>query len=133
MEKKNRRPDLILAAGITAIGFLILVVVLVSARPGKVVTVSVDGQCVAELKLDKNTEYTIEGYDGGSNLLVIQNGSAWIEEASCPDGLCRKMGKISRSGQSIICLPNRVVVAIENASSAEATEEDGGDVDSVVR
>ena len=40
----------------------------------------------------------------------------FLKDTSCPDHLCEKMGRISSSGQSIICLPNRVVVEITGAA-----------------
>ena len=55
----------------------------------------------------------IDGYQGGQNHLVIQDGCARIEEADCPDKLCVKQGTVSESGESLVCLPNRVVVAVK--------------------
>ncbi len=75
-------------------------------------TVSVDGEEVARFDLDRNTEYLITGYGGGVNRLIIRDGNAWIEEASCPDKLCVRQGRISREGEMIICLPNRVTAEI---------------------
>ncbi len=43
-----------------------------------------------------------------------------MDKADCPDKLCVKQGKISKSGESIICLPHKVVVKI----SAEERESD---------
>ena len=59
------------------------------------------------------------------NLLIIEDGYAYIKEASCPDGLCVHQGKINKSGEMIVCLPNEVVVTVEGP-------EDSG-VDSVVK
>ncbi len=74
--------------------------------------VSVDGTEIARFDLRQETEYRISGYGGGQNRLVIRGGEAWIEEASCPDKLCVRQGRIRRGGETIICLPNRVVVEI---------------------
>ena len=35
-----------------------------------------------------------------------------MTHADCPDQICVKTGSISRSGQSIVCAPNRVVVTV---------------------
>ena len=77
------------------------------------------------LPLSEDTEVTIEGVDGGENLLVIQDGTAKIESASCPDGICVRHYAISRDGESIICLPNRVVVTIRGGEK--------GDVDALYK
>ena len=60
-----------------------------------------------------------------SNVVVISGGTVSVTEASCKNQVCVKHGAISRPGESIVCLPNRMVVRIENSS------EEGGGYDSV--
>ncbi|HHV63465.1 MAG TPA: NusG domain II-containing protein [Peptococcaceae bacterium] len=43
----------------------------------------------------------------------IEHGLVWVEDSSCPDKVCIRTGKISKPGQSIVCLPNKTVVTIE--------------------
>ena len=50
----------------------------------------------------------------------VENGEIFIEEAQCPDSVCIKTGKISREGESIICVPNQIVITIEGDSSVDA-------------
>ncbi len=76
------------------------------------VSVSVDGQEIARFDLDQDTEYLIPGYAGGTNRLIVRDGQAWVEEASCPDKLCVHQGRIRRTGEMIICLPNRMTAEI---------------------
>ena len=64
------------------------------------------------LRRDCTDTFEITGVDGGTNLLVIRDGAAWIEEADCPDALCVGMGRVRRVGQSVVCLPHKVVVEI---------------------
>ena len=59
------------------------------------------------------------------NVVVINGGSVAVSEASCKNQVCVKHGSISRPGESIVCLPNRLVVRIDNGS------EEGGGYDSV--
>ena len=59
------------------------------------------------------------------NVIVIHGGSVAVTEASCKNQVCVKHSAISRPGESIVCLPNRLVVRIENGS------EEGGGYDSV--
>jgi hypothetical protein len=44
--------------------------------------------------------------------LVIENGCAYMKDASCPDKTCVGVGRVKYAGQSIICLPNRVAVTV---------------------
>lgn len=109
---KNYKKDLIILGCILVVGVLLLAFCMLAGKAPATVLVSVEGNIIAEYSLYENTEIVIEGKDRGSNVLVIENGVAKITKASCPDGLCMGMGPISREGQSMICLPNQVVVSI---------------------
>ena len=121
--KKN---DLFLISGLLLVFLLIILVLGLSKRTGSAVQVSVDGVVKETFPLSENREYIIEGYDKGTNTLVIEDGKAWVKDTSCPDHLCEKMGKISSVGQSIICLPNRVVVEIVGDDAPEYDAVIGG-------
>ena len=57
--------------------------------------------------------------NGGTNILQIKNGYADMTEADCPDKLCVHQKSVSKRGESIICLPNKVVVSIESEENSE--------------
>ncbi len=38
-----------------------------------------------------------------------------MKEADCPDKVCVGMRRISKSGETIVCLPHKLVIAIVNA------------------
>ncbi len=80
--------------------------------PAAIAQVSVDGAVVETLDLSKDTEITVTSSNGGTNHLIIQDGTAWISEASCPDKVCVHQGKVSLNGELIVCLPNRVIAKI---------------------
>ena len=112
--KQKRRNELVLVLVLLAvilIGFL--VVRLQRQKDAFIVDVSVDGTTIATYRLNDELDTWINGYQGGKNHLVIHDGCARIEEADCPDKLCVKQGTVSQSGESLVCLPNRVVVAIK--------------------
>lgn len=111
-----RKNDLILIGGLLVTFLLILLVIALTKKGGNVVQVSVDGVVQSTYLLSENGEYTIDGYNGGKNTLVIQSGKAYVIDSSCPDHLCEYMGTIDTVGQSIICLPNRVVVEVIGAN-----------------
>ena len=50
---------------------------------------------------------------GENNLLEITGGRVRMREARCPDQTCVEQGYIKTAGESIICLPNQVVVTLE--------------------
>lgn len=87
---------------------------------GAQAVVTVEGREVGRYPLSKNGTFPL---NGGTNILVVENGEAWVSEANCPDKVCMGMGKISRNGEFIACLPNRLLVVVEGA--AEDSPVDG--------
>lgn len=125
MEKKKIKRDVILIAALLLICIAaFLIINFVVKKDGITAVVKVDGNIVYMLPLDKNASVTVEGYQGGSNTVVIENGTVYMKDADCPDKLCEKTGKISKNGETIMCLPHRVVVEIQGGE---------GNVDSLVR
>lgn len=59
-------------------------------------------------------QITIEADNGGKNVLEIRQGSIGVVEASCPDHLCMNMGFISNSLMPVTCLPNHLVIRVDN-------------------
>ena len=120
--KKKRKHDIILGLILLSFASILFVIDLtnVSSDTGnKKVVVSVDGKKIAEYPLKKDATYELSGSHLGTNTLVIKSGKAYISEASCPDKQCMKQGKISRAGEMLVCLPNRVVVKIVDSKKDE--------------
>ena len=109
--KTHRNALLLIAALLVLAGALALFLHL-SRHDGGYVSVSVGGEVVARLPLDEDASLPI-GTEGGNNLLVIEDGTARMESADCPDLLCVKMGAVRYAGESIVCLPHQVVITVE--------------------
>ena len=56
--------------------------------------------------------------------IVIDENGAYVEDVVCPDKICQKTGVINTAGESIVCLPNKVVIYIEGEEETK-TEVDG--------
>ncbi len=115
-KKRSPRADVIvisvlLLAAIIAVGATLLL-----RKEGAYARVEIDGETVASYPLSVNGEYPLRG---GTNILIIENGEAYLSYADCPDKTCVSTGRIKYRGQSIICLPNKVAVVIDG-------ETDGG-------
>ena len=118
------RNDLLFVSVLAAVILLSILGLLLFRTQGNTVTVSVDGVTVGTYALSKDQAVDIPGYDGGVNRLVIRDGQAWMESASCPDGICVSHRPISYNGQSIICLPNKVVVTIHTQADDASHQPD---------
>ena len=55
----------------------------------------------------------------GTNYLVIKNGKADMTKADCPDKLCVNQKAVSKKHESIICLPNKVIVEVNSGEKGE--------------
>lgn len=81
-------------------------------QKGAYVTVTVEGDLFATLPLDEDITLNIPSANGGENKLAIHNGTAEILSATCPDKLCVHQKEISHLGESLVCLPNKVIVTV---------------------
>lgn len=112
--KHKVKNELLLFAGIFFIAAVFFLGSRLAARkPAAIVEVSINGTVVHEFPLDLETEFNILSGTDGENHMVIHNGQAEITSATCPDKICVKHAPISESGQTIVCLPNKVVVTVK--------------------
>ena len=111
--KKN---DLILIGAILLVIAIIFAVTSLTKEEGAYVVVKVDGKEVGQYSLAIDGEYEL---NGGTNILKIENGKAYLIEADCPDHLCVKQGKIDQTGETITCLPNKLTVTVFGAGDSE--------------
>lgn len=81
--------------------------------------VTVEGKKYGSYPLAEDMVVRIELETGNYNLLIIEDGTAAIEEASCPDKVCVRHKPIDKTGETLVCLPNQVVVEIENGEEPE--------------
>ena len=110
-----KKRDIILIASILVIAIAFFLVVELTKEEGAGVVVKVDGVEVAEYSLSKSGTYPL---NGGTNILVIEDGRAYLSDANCPDKLCVHQGKISRTGEVITCLPNKLTVTVFGAEES---------------
>lgn len=84
----------------------------------KQVVITVDKELYGTYDLNEDQKINI----AGTNVLEIKDGQVKMKEADCPDLLCVHHKKIAKDGESIICLPNKIVVTIrgEEESTVDA-------------
>ncbi len=81
------------------------------AVKGSTILITIDGKEYGTYSLLEEQTIAIE--DGTvRNIIEIKDGKAYMREASCPDQLCVDQNEISFDKESIICLPNKVVLTV---------------------
>lgn len=80
--------------------------------------VYLDGEEQGRYPLSEDATVEIRQPDGSYNILQIQDGKAEITEASCPDKVCVSHRPVNGQGESLVCLPNKAVVEIENGAES---------------
>ena len=123
---RKLKNDVIFIFSLLAVVLTVGLFVYLSGEDGDTVCVYIDKELKESYSLSVDTRVDIvTGEDkNGLNTLVIKDGAAYIEYASCPDGICSAHKPISRKGESIVCLPNKVAITVK-------TENKDGDVDIV--
>ncbi len=127
---KKHKWDIIVIAAILLVGIISLTLVLTLRKEGGSVVVTVGGVEIGEYPLYKNATYELYGVipkeDKGhtdapnnpvdkitvTHLLVIKDGVAYMESATCKGQQCVKKGKIKYVGQHIICAYHDVQVSV---------------------
>ena len=111
-----KKKDFILIGAIVAVIAIAIAVLSLTKKDGDYVIVRVDGNEVARYSLSQDGEYSL---NGGTNVLRIEDGKAYLVSANCPDHSCVMLGKISKSSDTITCLPNRLTVTVYSAEESE--------------
>ena len=122
MKKKD---FIIVAVVLLVAGVLALVFHFTGGEPGGKVQVKVDGKVIGTYSLAEAQSIPIDT-KYGHNLVVIESGEAHMEESDCPDHYCEEQGRISKTGETIVCLPHKLVVET-------VTTEDDSDIDAIVK
>lgn len=111
---RKLRNDIIFIVGLLLVISLAGLAFFLLRGEGNTVTVEVDGAVLGTYPLseDRSVEIRTGERDEELNLLVIKDGKAYVETATCPDGICAAHKPISREGESIVCLPHKVVITV---------------------
>ncbi|MBQ8092421.1 MAG: NusG domain II-containing protein [Clostridia bacterium] len=122
-----KRKDLLLI-GAALLAALILFLISRYMGRGNVSTVvaRVKGEVVLTKPLLTDGRYEIPLPDGETNIIRVERGVVWMEEANCRDGLCIGQGKMRNRAKSIVCLPHNLVITLEGETPA--SEDDDIDV-----
>ena len=126
VQKKTHklRNDLILIGGLLVVFVLIGLAFWLLRGTGDTVVVEVDGKTYGTYSLSVDRTVEIRTGENGKelNLLVIKDGKAYVETATCRDRICAAHKPISREGESIVCLPHKVVITVKSSGGEPAPD-----------
>lgn len=84
-------------------------------QDAKMLVVTVKGQVYGTYSLQKEREI----YINDTNVLVVKDGMADMITADCPDQICVEHRSVSKSRETIVCLPNQVIVEIVGGKESD--------------
>ena len=118
-----RKSDLIAIACVLALAGALALALLFRAGSTDSLTVEVyqSGRLIRQIPLGETICFTVGGtYE---NTVMVENGTVSVSDATCPGKDCVHSGSISRAGQSIICLPNKLEIRISGEPEVDAVAE----------
>lgn len=113
-----QKGDCILLILLFCLSGILFLFILRPQHTGSTVTVTVDGTVYGSWSLSDDQEIEITS-DYGTNRLRINNGTAAVIHADCPDLICVNHIPVSYAGERIVCLPNRMIVSISTPHAAQ--------------
>jgi len=77
--------------------------------------IKVDGKVyktISSSQMQSDATFTIDIPTGGYNVVDINGGRIRVKAADCRDKICVNTGWISKPGETIVCLPHRLIIQI---------------------
>lgn len=106
-----KKADIILLIILVVLGLGASFLSVFGKTAGDQVRVSVDGEVYGIYHLNQDQEIDVTR-DGHTNHITIKDGTVSMSYSDCKNQICVHTGAISETKDSIVCLPNRVVVEI---------------------
>ncbi|MCM1364594.1 MAG: NusG domain II-containing protein [Faecalibacterium sp.] len=111
-----KKGDILIIALLCIICILLFIPSFISSG-SKTAVIYLDGEVQHEIDLSKTEkEYTLEV--GGCTLTVDSDGVTFAK-STCPDKLCVKKGRLHESGDTMACVPNKVVVTVKSSGKSQ--------------
>ncbi len=106
-----KKADIIIIVAVVLISTALFIYFFPGSGELATVSVSVGGKPYGTYSIEIPQKITVVT-EKGLNIVEIANNSVHMENADCPDKLCVSQGWINTPMQSVVCLPNQVIVEI---------------------
>lgn len=111
-----------LALLVIALGAVIWLALANTSQRGVTAVVERDGRVLLTRdlgRLEGPESVEIEGANGVTLTVELSKEGARVAEADCPDKTCQRTGRLTRAGESAVCLPGRIVLRLEGPETGE--------------
>jgi len=115
MEAKSPKSTkfwLLIIGAVLVVAVAGLLVIQALREEGAQVVITWNGEVDGTYSLEEDRTFVFEGENGGYNVVTIEDGFVFMEEANCPDQICVKHKPLNETADPIVCLPNSLVVKV---------------------
>lgn len=111
---KRFLPDTLLVVTVIVLSVILGALPFLLQTEGNTFTVN-DGGKITEYSLSNDALIELE-----HATVIVENGTVRVENSDCKDKLCEEFGRISKSGESIICIPNKLSITVGGESEVDS-------------
>ncbi|MBQ3935312.1 MAG: NusG domain II-containing protein [Clostridia bacterium] len=106
--KNKRLRNIILIAVLLTAAAILFPVLHRTASPGTQFEILLRGERLGLYALADDRDIPIEGIC----IVSVRNGTVFMKESNCPGKTCVHHAPVSNGGETIVCLPNQVVIRV---------------------
>lgn len=110
------KKEIIMTVSFLLIAIISLLIITLSKKAGSYAEVYIGDELIASYSLSEDGEYT---FLDGDVTLIIEDGRAYIKDSDCPDKVCIRKGEVYRTGERIVCAPNKLTVIIRGERTGD--------------
>lgn len=112
------KSDIKLIVIISFISIFLLLIINLTKKDSNKALVYYNDKVIKEIDLNIDGNYEVEGYNG-KVIIEVKNNKIRVVEENSEKKLCSKQGYISESYESIVCLPNKIVITISSSNEID--------------
>ena len=106
-----KKGDIILSVGIIVLAVACVFGFFLFKTEGKQVVITVDGEVFGTYSISTDQEIEVKT-ERGVNIVAIYDGKVSVSEADCPDKYCVNHVAVDETGETVVCLPHRMIVEV---------------------
>lgn len=114
MQRKIRVWEILIICIIVILSVFLFLLFKILGHDGKTAVITIDSEVINTINLETEKDMILK-LKGHENIIIeVKDGKIRVLSSDCPDKICVKRGFISKAGESIICLPNKLIIEIRD-------------------